>query len=321
MSDVQTQVVDESRQVLARHARTFSLAAVFLSERQRDDAAVVYAFCRTVDDLVDEAEDPDVGRRDVEALGEMLRGTRPASPLATAFLEVAERRGIPLQAAHDLMDGVVSDVGDVTLEDDSDLVQYGYAVAGTVGLMMCGVIGVEKDWALAHAIDLGVGMQITNICRDVMEDAERGRIYIPTRRLVAAGVEPEALRRGIVDPARMAPVIRDVLQLADRYYASGDQGMAAIPARPRMAICAASRVYRAIGLELRRRDYDVTLGRAVVPGWRKSICVSQAVAQSIFSPVLPHRPHDKTLHLALQGRPGVAGGFPQLTRADALGRP
>ena len=305
-------VVDQSRAVLSKHARTFNLASFFLSKTQKDDAAIVYAFCRTIDDLVDEAEDPERGRQHIAELTEMLQGNRSPSPLARAFMDVADRRDIPLQAAHDLMEGVVSDVGEVTVKTDAELVQYGYAVAGTVGLMMCGVIGVDQEWALAHAIDLGIGMQITNICRDVMEDASLGRIYVPTQRLVAAGISPEALRKGIVDPSQMAPVIEDLLALADLYYASGDQGMPAIPARPRLAICAASRVYREIGVELSRRDHDVTLGRTVVPGWRKVQCVAQAIGYAMRCRGLPPRPHDVRLHLALQGRPGVSKAEPHL---------
>jgi len=315
-----TDVVSESRHVLSKHARTFNLASFFLSKTQKDDAAVVYALCRTIDDLVDEADDPETGRRDVKLLAEMLQGERPPSPLAAAFLEVAARRNIPLQAAHDLIEGVVSDVGEVTVTSDAELVQYGYAVAGTVGLMMCGVIGVDQEWALAHAIDLGIGMQITNICRDVMEDASMGRIYVPTQRLVAAGINPEALRQGLVDQAQMATVIEDLLALADVYYASGDQGMPAIPTRPRVAICAASRVYREIGGELARRDHDVTLGRAVVPMWRKVTCVAQAIGFAMRCRGLPPRPHDTRLHLALQGRPGTSKAEPHL-RLLKTGKP
>ena len=294
----------QSREVLATHARTFNLASIFLPNDQRDDAAIVYAFCREVDDLVDEAKDPEVGRRAVEELGEMLRGERAANPLADAFLEVVERRGIPIQAAHDLMDGVVSDVGEVTLVDDNDLIQYGYAVAGTVGLMMCGVIGVKEPWALAHAIDLGVAMQITNICRDVAEDAGRGRIYIPSRRLVAAGIDPEEVRIGQIDGAAFAPVLKDVLELAETYYRSGDEGMRAIPWRPRLAIQSASRVYRAIGLVLRDRAYDVTQGRAVVSKGAKLHWLVRSLLRASMCGLLPRQAHDPELHRALRGRPG-----------------
>ena len=315
------EVTLQSRQVLATHARTFNLASVFLPKDQRDDAAIVYALCRTIDDLVDEAEHPEEGEAAIEALGEMLRGQRPASPLAEAFLEVAERRGLPLQAAHDLMGGVLSDVGEVTLVDDHDLVQYGYAVAGTVGLMMCGVIGVKEPWALAHAIDLGVAMQITNICRDVAEDAGRGRIYIPTRRLVAAGIDPEEVRTGEIDGESFAPVLKDVLDIAERYYQSGDQGMRAIPWRPRLAIQAASRVYRAIGLVLRDRAYDVTQGRAVVSTSQKVLWVARALFRASLCGALPRQAHDPALHSALRGRPGTnALAPPMVTRAGALAR-
>ena len=139
-----------------------------------------------------------------------------------------------------------------------------------------------------------------------------GRIYVPTQRLVAAGVNPDALRQGLVDAEQLAPVIEDLLALADVYYASGDQGMPAIPTRPRLAICAASRVYQEIGGELARRDHDVTLGRAVVPFWRKIMCVARALGYAMRCRGLPPRPHDARLHLALQGRPGTSKAEPRL---------
>jgi phytoene synthase len=314
MSEANTAVVRASREVLAKHARTFNLAAFFLPPAQRDDAAVVYAFCRQIDDLVDEAEVPAEGAAEVARIREMLDGARSPSPLVAAFLEVANRCDLPLWAAKDLIHGVVSDVGDVTVTDDSGLVRYGYEVAGTVGLMMCGVIGMVQRWALPHAIDLGIAMQITNICRDVMEDAERGRIYVPIDRLRAAGVDPEQLRSGTVDPAGVGRVVEDLLDLADRYYASGAQGMRAIPFRPRVAIYSAALVYRAIGLELRRRNCDVTRGRAFVPGWRKARWVATALVRAICCPLFKRTPHERTLHLALRDQAGCT--TPHTVQAD-----
>ncbi|MEC9389219.1 MAG: phytoene/squalene synthase family protein [Myxococcota bacterium] len=299
MRDRTPAIVAESRDVLAHHARTFNLASVFLTPAQRDDAAVVYAFCRTIDDLVDEAAHPRIGRQEVEAIRSMVEGRTAPTPLVEAFLRVADRTGFALHAATDLMDGVLSDVGDVTVQDDGELIRYGYSVAGTVGLMMCGVIGVSDDWALSHAIDLGIAMQITNICRDVAEDAGRGRVYLPAARLRLAGVEPDDLRDGRVDPATIAPVVEDLLHLADEYYRSGDQGMKAIPARPRLAIFAASRVYRAIGAEIRRNQFDITSGRAVVPQWRKIAWVTSAITQALICPMVPSQAHNPDLHSPL----------------------
>ena len=299
MPDASAAIVAESRQVLARHARTFNLASVFLTPTQRDDAAVVYSFCRTIDDLVDEAPHPTIGRQGVEAIRSMLEGRTAPTPLVEAFLRVADRTGFALNAATDLMDGVLSDTGDVTFQDDGELIRYGYSVAGTVGLMMCGVIGVSEDWALSHAIDLGIAMQITNICRDVLEDAGRGRVYLPAARLRLAGVEPDDLRGGRANPIKIGPVVQDLLHLADEYYQSGDQGMRAIPTRPRMAIFAASRVYRAIGTEIGRQRFDITAGRAVVPHWRKFGWVTSAIAQSLVYPLVPSRGHNTDLHAPL----------------------
>ena len=311
-------VVVHSRAVLAAHARSFHLASVFLTPQQRDDAAVVYSFCRLIDDLIDEAKDPAEGCRHVEEIRGMLDRTENPSALVAEFLSVADRCSIPLDAARDLIDGVISDSGAVEFQDDDDLVRYGYAVAGTVGLMMCGVIGVTEEWALSHAIDLGIAMQITNICRDVMEDAQRGRVYVPAERLFLAGLEPDDLKRGSFDPARLAPVIADLLNLADEYYQSGDQGMRAIPFRPRVAIFAASRVYRAIGSQLRLQDYDVTAGRAVVPVGRKLAWVGAAIGEAAVAGLRPRRTHNAALQAPLiEARSGSGSDHPHTLLAAA----
>jgi len=304
-------VVVHSRAVLAHHARTFNLASVFLTPQQRDDAAVVYSFCRLIDDLIDEAQDPSEGLRQVEEIRAMLDRTVNPTALIAEFLSVADRCSIPLYAAKDLIDGVASDVGPVTFQNDDDLIRYGYSVAGTVGLMMCGVIGVTEDWALAHAIDLGIGMQITNICRDVMEDAQRGRVYVPAERLYLAGLSPDDLKQGDFDPTRIAPVVADLLRLADDYYRSGDHGMRAIPLRPRFAIVAASRVYRAIGTQLRMQNYDVTAGRAVVPLWQKLAWVGASVGHAATAGIKLRRPHNAALHTPLlESNPNAAVNRP-----------
>ena len=256
----------DARAVMAQHARSFTLAARLLPAASRDDAARIYTFCRYVDDLADEAPDPDVARRDLSLVREALAGNaRPDRPTA-AWLEVADRRGIPTHAALDLVDGILSDLDPVCVADDAELVRYGYHVAGTVGLMMCGVLGVRDPHAWRHAIDLGVAMQITNICRDVKEDAARGRVYLPSTRLEAAGTSARELLEGGAPAPAVAQVVRELLELADRYYRSADDGMSAIPLRSRAAIVVASRVYRAIGVRLlRRHGGDPLHGRTVVP--------------------------------------------------------
>ncbi len=305
---VAPEVLRSSRATLARKARTFHFAAHLLPASVRDDAAVVYAFCRRVDDAADEATDPDTAARALDRLDAELRGDVPPGPLVAAFRETAARCDLPLDSAHELIVGVRSDLGEVRIEDDAELLRYCYRVAATVGLMMCGVLGVRCRDALPHAVDLGIAMQLTNIARDVAEDAANERIYLPAARLRAAGVDPAALLAGTADPRRGAAVVGDLLALADRYYRSADAGMRDIPWRPRQAILVASRTYRAIGVELRRRACDTLAGRTVV-GWPgKLLWGSRALAAGCSPGILgvgPRRRHDAALHQPLRGLPGT----------------
>jgi len=264
-------VVLDSRAVLARHARSFRLASLFLPREAADEAAITYAFCRAADDMADEAPDLDTARAALLGLDAELTGAAPASPFVAAYLDVARRRDIPVEAAQELLRGLESDLGLVRIADDRELVRYCYRVAGTVGLMMCGVLGVTADAARAPAVDLGLGMQITNICRDVLEDARRDRVYIPASRLARVGLTPDdlldpALPRDLDRRARLASVVRDLLVIAEAAYTRAWHGMHHIPARPRLAIHVAAVLYRDIGRRLRDlHGADPIHGRTIVP--------------------------------------------------------
>lgn len=301
-------VIAESRAVLARHARSFDLAGRFLPPARRDAAAVVYAFCRAVDDAVDEAATRAEGASELSALERELRGEAPARPLVAYFGELLDGWRVPRGVALELITGVRSDLGAVEIAGDAELIRYCYRVAGTVGLMMCGVIGVRDASAFPHALDLGVAMQLTNVCRDVAEDARRGRVYLPAARLRARGVEPAALLAGEAPRAAAAAVVLDLLALAEEYYASAHAGMRWIPWPSRLAILVASRVYRAIGRKLRRAGGDALAGRTVVAPIEKLAWVGSALASFARSLVWPvAEDHDPTLHRWLADLPGADG--------------
>lgn len=303
-----SEVAKKSVEVLARHSRSFRLASHFLPRDRRYDAALLYALCRLIDDTADECDDPVRAAVQLEALAGELQQRRHPRPLVGEFLDLSERRNLDLPFAMELIRGVESDLEEVILADDQELLTYCYRVAGTVGLMMSAVLGVEDQEALVFAIDLGIGMQLTNICRDVLEDARRGRVYIPRSRLEAAGLSPEALLREEVDEEALATVVKDLLDLADRYYASGDLGMRFIPWRSRLAIVVASRVYRAIGVKLRNRGAPVMEGRTVVSAWGKVYWVIRALMIWVLvsPPFVRGRPeHEPSLHQPLKGLPGV----------------
>ncbi len=302
-------VQETCSQLLKTHARSFRWASVFLPRFERSDAAVVYALCRTVDDAVDEAADEAQARARLAELQEDVHRERPRIPVVAAFVRVATRRGISLEWTDHLISGVRSDIGAVRFADDAQLIRYCYEVAGTVGLMMCALMGVRDPKALAHAIDLGVAMQLTNICRDVLEDAQRDRVYLPASRLREVGLEQQHVIEGSADVGALSRVVSDVLSLAESYYQSGQAGMRYIPPRARLAILVASRLYRAIGRRLLSRYGGNPLnGRAVVSWVEKALWVAWAPTLWLLSffAGIPRTGHRAELHTHLNGLPGVA---------------
>lgn len=271
-SEPELSLARESQIVLSTHAKTFRWAQLFLNRQQREDSAIAYAFCRLVDDTVDEARSPEEAARELNRLEAELLLESPPRPLLHAYQELAERCEFGLTPARDLIAGARSDLGLVRVRSDAELQTYCYRVAGTVGLMMSGILGVRDPTALKHAIDLGIAMQLTNICRDVREDAGRGRVYLPLDRLTARGLSAEDLLHGsdLDRPCArrdaLSQVTRELLSIADVTYEAAERGFHYLPLRARLAICVASRLYAGIGRRLRRtRKSDPWRGRVRVP--------------------------------------------------------
>lgn len=278
-------VTEESRAVLRKHGRSFALAGVFLPADQLDDAAIAYAFCRLVDDVVDEAPDAATARRDVTRVRAELSGQAPARPVVGAYVEMASRRGFSLQVAHDLIEGCVSDLGAVRVADDDELALYCYRVAGTVGLMMSGIMGVRDPASVGPAKALGEAMQLTNICRDVLEDTRRDRCYLPDTRLRAVGASADAVVDGTASHEAVHAVVDALLDHAEAKYREAWRGMHFIPWRPRLAIHIALRVYRQIGVRLRRvHGGDPLHGRTVVPTWERLLMVVRGALDQLVGP-------------------------------------
>lgn len=308
--------------LLRRRSRTFSWGARLLPADARADATRVYAFCRIADDAADEAPDPDAAAQSVDALARDLDRAHPEHPFVADWRRVALARGIDVEVARELLRGVGSDAGTVRIADEAELVRYSYRVAGTVGLMMCGVLGARPG-ARAFAVDLGIAMQITNICRDVAEDARLGRVYLPGTWLRDEGLAAGDVLGG--DPPRpaLARVLKRALARADDYYRSGMAGIHLLPPTARWGILTAARAYRAIGAALARQGCDPFAGRARVSGPRKfghaALAAVAAVALSL--PLSPRPRHDPGLHLNLRGLPGVDASPPALPTVGSPGHP
>jgi 15-cis-phytoene synthase len=276
------------RDSIARHSKSFALASKLLPAECRDDTVVLYAWCRRADDAIDlvPAKRQDEALATLRAeLSSVYAGEAQSDVVLAAFQDVVRRRALPLEYPSALLDGMEMDARETRYESMEVLMLYCYRVAGTVGLMMCHVLGVTRPEALRHAAHLGMGMQLTNICRDVEEDFGRGRIYVPRELLARHGAEnfevgsSNALQR-IREPLRMA--VAELLRASERYYGSGYRGLAFLSWRAGLAVRTAALVYAAIGIRIRRARYDVLAGRAVVSRWAKYFIVLRAVVRAIL---------------------------------------
>lgn len=273
-----------STDVLRRNGRSFHWAGQLLRGDQLANAASLYSLCRRIDDLADEAVTPSQrasASDQLQALNEALaRDQPPTEPLKQVYEQANDLLGgdrVTYDALQDLIATVQQDLDPVHMTDHTELRQYCYGVAGTVGVMMSCLLGAEpRARALPHAIDLGIAMQMTNIARDVLEDAGLGRVYLPAQG-AAGALDPDALVTGHSSSRHPAWLgVLELLSHAETYYASGWQGLRYLPARPRIAIAVAARLYREIGRQILRRGEAAYWQHRSIVGPLRKIQVSLA---------------------------------------------
>ncbi|GLI94877.1 phytoene/squalene synthase family protein [Methylocystis echinoides] len=263
-------------------SRSFHLASLALPFRVREPAYGLYAFCRLSDDAVDLGGGSlDAVARLQERLSRACDGRPQDTPEDRAIADVMRDYAIPRVIPEALLDGLAWDAEGRRYETYADLQAYAMRVAGVVGVMMTLMMGVRDALTLARACDLGVAMQLTNIARDVGEDARAGRLYLPLSWLRDVGVDPDAFVRAPVASPAVKHVVARLLGEADVLYARARRGVAHLPASCRPAILAAALLYAEIGRELcRRHALDSVSQRARVSGARKLALLGKAVTLS-----------------------------------------
>lgn len=278
---------NRSCRALLRHgSHSFYAASLLLPDEHAEPITALYAFCRVGDDAVDLAEDPAEGLRGLNVrLRRLYDGNPVNSPVDRAFAEVVRDYDIPYTLPAALLEGFAWDVAGRAYPTMSDTFAYATRVAGTVGAMMAMLMGVRQAKILSRACDLGVAMQLTNIARDVGEDARNGRVYLPHDRLAANGVDVERWLQNPVANAGVSATVEELLAAADQLYARAEWGIAQLPARVRPAMYAARLIYAEIGREVERNGLDSVSRRAIVSQRRKlrllgrslRICFTSAV--------------------------------------------
>jgi 15-cis-phytoene synthase len=267
------------RQLLRTGSRSFYAASFLLPGVVREPASALYAFCRVSDDAADlETDGPAALERMRKRLAAVYAGTPRAQPIDRAFAATVERYAIPRALPEALFEGFDWDLAGRRYATLEDLRDYAARVAGTVGVMMSLIMGVRDPELLARAADLGIAMQLSNIARDVGEDARNGRIYLPLEWLADAGIDPEGFLRAPAAGPQLASVVRRLLDEAAATYASADPAIDRLPKACQPGIRAARLLYAEIGCEVDRTGLDSVSRRAVVPGWRKAALVAQAMS-------------------------------------------
>lgn len=267
------------RDLLRGGSRTFFAASLVLPRKISEPAIALYAFCRLADDAVDLGADRKAAvARLQERLDLALCGRPLPMPADRAFADVMSRFAIPRELPEALLEGLAWDAQSRRYETLSDLFDYAARVAGTVGAMMSLVMGQRSPEIVARACDLGVAMQLTNIARDVGEDARAGRLYLPLQWLREAGIDPD---RWMLNPdfnSGISTIVQRLLDNADALYDRATYGIRNLPSSCRPGIYAARALYAEIGRELERNGRNSISGRAVVSTQRKLAVLARMAA-------------------------------------------
>ncbi|OHV12274.1 phytoene/squalene synthase family protein [Kushneria phosphatilytica] len=304
--------MDPARQTLALHGKSFWFASRFMERRDADDAARLYMACRELDDLADQ-ELPDQyqnerARDRLINIRREIQARRGHDPSSLNLLDLSARRGVDLDAATAMIDALIRDVDQpAMIETEAELIDYCYGVAGTVGVMMCAVIGARPE-ASAYAVDLGIAMQMTNIARDVLEDAAQGRRYLPGEWIDHRSATQLATSHQ-EDHAPVAAAVERLLKLSETYYVSAADGFRYIPRRNRRAIRVAAEVYRGIGRRLARSNHAWHEGRVFVPMRGKLWLATRTLAGQGEIHAPGRARHDAALHRHIAHRPGADAGL------------
>jgi len=267
---------------------SFHAASRLLPRRVRERSIVLYAFCRLADDAVDDSAQKAAAVISLERrLDLAYRGAPRNAPVDRAFARLIAETALPRALPEALIEGLAWDAEARRYDDLSGVLAYSARVAAAVGAMMCVLMGVRDPHRLARACDLGLAMQLTNIARDVGEDAREGRIYLPADWLEGEGLDPATLPGMAMASPALKRITRRLLAEANRLYLRSEPGIAALPLACRPGITAARLVYDGIGQALAALDHDNIAHRARTSRGQKLLWLTRAGAESLAATLLP----------------------------------
>ena len=269
---------------LKREGKSFYWASFFLPKKTKKNAGILYSICRYFDDIAD---------KNSENKSDYLRNTikeikNNENNKVSIFLK---KNKINNSIFIDLIEGLILDQSNIRIQNKEELIKYSYHVAGTVGLMMSKIIGVTHKKAAQSAIDLGIGMQLTNIARDVYEDSKMKRIYLPANWI------PDISLKNLTDlhnkspekDERISNAIHEVIALSDKFYENGFAGLKYIPLSARLGIFIAANIYRGIGIKIKSNKQKYSRERVYLNLLEKSFITVKSILFFIFIPFMKYQ--------------------------------
>jgi len=271
-----------NKNIIYKNSKSFFWASNFLPRNIFNKVINIYSFCRLQDDIVDEGF-TSFDKSEAEELTNTIKSY-----------------GISDKLINELIDGVKSDENFRRYKDNSELLRYCYKVAGVVGLMMVKALNIKDEKAKFYAIDLGIAMQLTNISRDVMQDYQKNRIYIPSNTEISESLLENLDEKGT---ERVKRAVENLLLKADIYYKSSLNGIRFIPISSRISILIALRIYQAIGNKIKKTGTKFLYQNIFITKKEKLVIIIKAILEFVIFFIIPFhsRQHNKRLHISLEG--------------------
>ena len=272
-----------STKVLRKEGKSFYWASFFLPKNSKKNAGILYSICRYFDDIADKNSEDKTSYLK-KSINEIRNNQNNKVNL---FLQ---KNKINNSILIDLIEGLILDQTQIKIQNKEELIKYSYHVAGTVGLMMSKIIGVKHEKAAQSAIDLGIGMQLTNIARDVYEDSKMKRIYLPANWIPDISLKNlnDLHNKSSEKDERISNAIHDVISLSDKFYKNGFAGLKYIPLSTRLGIFIAANIYRGIGIKIKSNKKKYLRERVYLNLLEKSLITVKSILLFIFIPFMKY---------------------------------
>ena len=282
--------------LLRKNSKSFYFASVFLSKKTFDNCAILYSFCRQIDDIADK-KNGDKKKQLKYILKSLMDIDNPNNKLDKNIKLLINSKIIEKKCLIEIVQGVLLDTKKkIHLSNEIALINYSYFVAGTVGIMMAKLLSNTHIYGYRYAVDLGIAMQLTNIMRDVIEDAKIGRVYLPKSWI---NIAPKNILNGTIETENLLrKASKKIYRLSEIYYNSAFKGIAFLPFNSRFAILLALNVYRKIGKKIIKNNYSNLIKRETVNTYEKIFCLIKVCMIFIFNinVHIKKYEHEKCLH-------------------------